>query len=653
MFPIVHNRFFSPRCLHSKKIFEYKVIKTFLRWRDNVWTKQVKQHTTHLIKELRELQQENGSWHFPFETGVMSDAYMILTLRALGVEGEPLIAKLSKRILSLQHKDGTWRHYEDEPKGNLSATIQAYTALLVAGASSKEETHMKRAERFIQQNGGVKKAHFLTKWMLCANGLYPWPRFFYVPMTIMNIPTSFPLNFFSLSTYARIHFVPMMIVANKKFSIPSNHSIYSLYEREEAEEEWNVEDERFIIKDLLFYLKRLRNLPSYMHQAGYKKAESYMISRIEDDGTLYSYATATFFMIYGLLALGYEKTSPLIINAVNGLKKLVTTIDGMDHLENSTSTVWDTALLSYSLQESGVSYKDPMIKKASFYLLNKQHKKVADWAVHNPHIAPGGWGFSHNNTINPDLDDTSAALRAITTPSIHDNRYLSSWNRGVDWLLSMQNRDGGWAAFEKNVDFQLLTHIPLKNAEDAIIDPSTADLTGRVLQFLGKFAGLTEKHPAVKRAVKWLCDQQEKDGSWYGRWGVCYIYGTWAALTGMRAVGVSLDDPHIQKGVLFLKKHQRQDGGWGESCRSSEVKKYVPLLFSTPPQTSWALDALLTCLPKEHVTIKNGVKFLLTPHIHKAKTYPTGIGLPEQFYIRYHSYNYIFPLLALSHYCQA
>jgi sporulenol synthase len=577
---------------------------------------------------------------------------MIMTLRSLEIEDEALIHKLSERLLSLQASSGYWKLYDDE-EGNLSATIQAYNALLFSGLSKRHDEHMKKAERFIIENGGVENAHFMTKWMLAANGQYPWPRYLYFPMTFLLIPSYLPLNFFDLSISARIHLLPMAIVWNKRFSLhsrwtPNLEHLRSRYPINQQK------DERFF-KMFSNEWKKLWNMPDYLHTLSYKKAEEYMLKRIESDGTLLSYAVATIFMIYALLALGYHKNSPVIKNAVNGIKSLICQTNGFTHLQNSTSTIWNTALTSYVLQQAGVPKSEPIVKKSAHFLLKKQHTKYGDWAIHNPNVLPGGWGFSNINTINPDIDDTSAALRAITSQAVTSSAYRDAWNRGVNWLLTMQNQDGGWASFEKNTDNLLFSYIPLDDADFAAIDSSTADLTGRTLEFLGNFAGLTIQHPGVKRAVDWLISTQEKDGSWYGKWGVCYIYGTWAAVTGLMAVGVPSSHAAIQKAVKWLISIQQQGGGWGESCKSCEVKKYVPLSFSTPSQTAWAVDALVAAKQTATSEVQRGIQFLLNlEHLsEKSLTYPTGVGLPGQFYIYYHSYNEVFPLLALSNYRRA
>ncbi|TXC93140.1 squalene--hopene cyclase [Metabacillus litoralis] len=615
-----------------------------------------------IIADLKNSQNQDGSWSFCFEGGLMTDAFMIITLRSLNIESdheEKLIKKLADRIFELQTSDGTWKAYPDEKSGNLSATVQAYCALLYSGFYSQEHPLLRKAEDFIKKNGGPNQTHFMTKWMLAVNGLYQWPSIFYIPMTFLLIPYAFPLNFYQLSTYARIHFIPMMIVANKKFTIKSKHTpnIEHLFvsSQNRAAESWDLTTyTRSQSNPLVNELNRLLKLPSYLHHLGYQRAQTYMLKRIEDDGTLYSYASSTFFMIYSLLSLGYTKQSPLIKNAIDGLKGLVNTDCNGLHLENSTSTVWDTALISSALQEVSRN-ETQVINKSITYLLSKQHIKKGDWKIHNPTIPPGGWGFSDNNTINPDNDDTSAALRALTHQAQLKEKSQKAWYKGVTYLLSMQNNDGGWAAFEKNTDFKLLTYIPLDNAKDAAIDPSTPDLTGRTLEFLGNYAGMTLKNPNIKAAVNWLLTNQEENGSWYGRWGVCYIYGTWAAITGLLAVGLPSSTPAIKKAISFLESVQLQNGGWGESCKSSEIKSYVSLEFSTPSQTSWALDALIMAKRAHSDSVIRGITHLLDQGSFSkdSKTYPTGIGLPGQFYITYHSYNYIFPLLTLSHFKRA
>ncbi|WP_028400097.1 squalene--hopene cyclase [Ectobacillus panaciterrae] len=609
------------------------------------------EHIQGRIADLRRLQYADGTWRFCFEGAPLTDCFMIMTLQALHKKEDRLMNRLTERIAGLQDANGAWKLYKDEQGGNLSATIGAYMALLMSGRFSKSDSNMRRAEDFIKARGGLARTHFMTKFMLALFGQYPYPKRLSLPMTIFLLPPSAPFSIYELSNYARIHLTPLIVCMNKRFVAEAEH-VPDLSHLLGENPDWFKQDRVPFLDTLLKEGKQLASYPVKIHQKGYQAAEDFMLKRLEENGTLYSYASATFYMIYAMLALGYKEDAPVISQALQGLSTYFYETERGLHLQNSPSEVWDTALLSYALQEAGVPPQDPMITAANEYLLLRQHTKKGDWAVHAPKAEPGGWGFSDMNTFVPDNDDTSAALRAITRQASREAKYETAWKKGLNWLLQMQNKDGGWGAFEKGADNEWLTLLPIDNAEDAIIDSSTADITGRVLEFLGTYAGMNEKHRIVKRAVEFLVENQREDGSWYGKWGICYIYGTWAAVTGMRAAGVSANHPALQKAVRWLESIQHSDGGWGESCQSSEKKRFMPFSFSTPSQTAWAIDAIMAVKGKEASSVQRGAAFLLRQNelSETALTYPTGLGLPGGFYIRYHSYNHLFPLLALAHY---
>ncbi|WP_199622667.1 squalene--hopene cyclase [Paenibacillus alkalitolerans] len=619
----------------------------------------VESEMNRMIELLHRDQSPDGAWRYCLESGPLTDAYMIILLRVLQIDDEDFIRELTARISGIQNKNGAWKLYHDEEEGNLSASIEAYYALLFSGYYRKTDKNMQAAKHFILSKGGIPEASTLTKVMLALTGQYPWPRHLLIPVELLLLPQTFPIHFFDFVGYARVHVAPILVCADRKFVIKTDDTpdLSDLF----TEKSTNVNpdkansisnESRSILHLIRQGIKNLPILPRHIHSIALRRAEQFMLERIEPDGTLYSYFTSTFLMIFALMALGYPKDSHVISRAITGLKTLTCRTNGHIHVQNATSTVWNTALLSHALQEAGVSTASPIIQKAGVYLLSRQHRKYGDWVQNNPHVLPGGWGFSDINTINPDVDDTTASLRAIRRLGSTDATYRDAWNRGLHWLLSMQNADGGWPAFEKNTDKRILTWIPIDGSKSTSIDPSTADLTGRTLEFLGKEAGLTIHHPIVERGVRWLLMNQEKDGSWYGRWGISYVYGTWAAVTGMAAVGVSPYHPSIQKAVRWLLKIQNADGGWGESCRSDMEKRYVSLGVSTPSQTGWALDALISVFKEPIQAIDRGVLFL-TESARKqdwTTSYPTGAGLPGGFYFHYHSYRYVWPLLALSHY---
>ncbi|WP_201763461.1 terpene cyclase/mutase family protein [Chengkuizengella marina] len=612
------------------------------------------QEIKNRTESLKEKQSSNGAWHYCFQDGVMFDAFMIMTMRAIKHQDEKFIRSVTEYIVDKQDSNGAWKHYKDETPGNITASVSAYNALLFSGYFKKSDPNMKKAEKQILAMGGLRKAHFLVKALLAVNGQYPWPKPFPIPITFILLPTKFPLNFFDLSCYARVHFAPIMIAGNLHYSIKTEYtpdishlmspSTSADIQRSPTEHEDVISFRNYIEEEV----KKQYNISCLLKNRAYKKTKKFMLQRLESDGTLYNYTSATCLMIYSFLALGYNQSHSLINNAINSMKTYTCDFDGKKHVENSPSQIWDTALISYSLQEAGVPYEDSSIKSSIHYLEGQQQRIKSDWAIHNPDGKPGGWGFTEGNTKNPDIDDTTAALRAMYETSKHDKKILQAWNRGLNWILSMQNDDGGWAAFEKNVDKKIFTILPVDHVEEGALDASSADLTGRTLELLGNYAKLKKDHPQVKSAINWLKRNQESDGSWNGKWGICYIYGTWAAITGLLAVGVEVEDSVIQRAKRWLYSIQNKDGGWGESCSSNILKKYVRLSFSTTSQTAWVVDTLIAIENQPTQEMKRGIKFIVENK--RNLDYPTGAGFPDLSYIYYHSYNQIFPLLALSHY---
>ncbi|MED4585955.1 squalene--hopene cyclase [Brevibacillus choshinensis] len=611
---------------------------------------------------LQQLQAKDGSWRFCLESGTVTDTHMIILLRTLGIHDEELMLGLANRIASKQQSNGAWKLYHDEPDGNLSATIDSYYALLLSGYLKKTDPRMDAARNFIRENGGLTAANMLTKISTALTGQYPWPQHFIVPVELSLLPASFPLSFYDFVGYARVHLAPMMIFADRKYvyhnpATPDLSDLYvgtaispGVYPHKQIEQ--FSKDAQGFLASIHDYVRSLPFLPLQLREVALRRLEMYMLDRIEPDGTLYTYSTSTFFMIFALLAQGYSPQHPYIAHAMQGLKSAVyPTEDGL-HLQLATPAVWDTALITYALQLSGMDSSHPTLQNSTRYLLGKQQTLYGDWKIRNPRAKPGGWGFSDQNTMNPDIDDTTAALRAIHVKSKTDPTTAGAWKRGMDWLLTMQNDDGGWPAFEKNTDSPIIRQLPIEGSDTVSTDPSSADLTGRTLEFLGNYAGMRQTDPHVQKATHWLRSQQCADGSWYGRWGIAYLYGTWAALTGMMATGVPTDDPSVQKAVNWLMRQQNADGGWGESCKSDEKQAYVPLGASTPSQTAWAVDALVAVFPEPPPAVERGVQYLLQSGQMQDWTtsYPTGGGRPGGIYFAYHSYRWIWPLLAISHY---
>ncbi|MFO1443822.1 squalene--hopene cyclase [Bacillus sp. Bva_UNVM-123] len=613
-----------------------------------------------IIEKLRRDQSSDGSWNYPFDTGISTDSYMIILLRTLKIDDENLIKQLTERLLSKQEENGAWKLFYDEGNGNLSITIEAYSALRYSGYMDERDVRLERAKHFILTNGGLENSHMFTKMMLAITGHMKWPDFFPLPVELILLPTMLPINFYSFSVFGRANLTPLMILADRKFALKTDKSP-NLSDLFLHNEEVHIENSfgfsgssgwRSLFSVIENGINSLIGLPIQLHKLALEKAKQYMLDRIEPDGTFYNYFSSTFLMIFSLLSLGYSKSHPVIIKAISGLKSMKCEINGFSHIQYTNASVWNTSLINYSLQEAGISHVDPMIKKANDYLVKHQQQKYGDWAVHNPHALPGGWGFQDQNTIQPDVDDTTATLRSIINNVQDDIHFRTSWERGVHWVLSMQNDDGGWPAFERNTNSKLLEQLPIEKAKFIVLDPSSADLTGRTLQFLGDYTNIDKNHSLIRAGANWLMENQEKDGSWYGRWGICYVYGTWAAITGLTAISKQKMNPSIFRAVKWLDDIQNADGGWGESCRSDTHNTYIPLHVSTLTHTAWAVDALISVNNAPTSAIKNGIKYLLENILKKDWTteYPAGQGMGGDFYVHYHSYRYIFPLLALAHY---
>ncbi len=617
----------------------------------------VQDEMNFLIERLKRDQSSDGTWNYTFDTGVLTDAYMIILLRSLEIDDENLITALTERIISKQEENGAWKLFRDEREGNLSRTIEAYYGLLYSGYYGYKDKEIILARKFILTHGGLEKAGMFTKIMLTITGQYSWPLFFPFPIEIMLLPIQLPVNIYDISVFGRANIVPILILGNKKFQLKTDRSpdLSSIRGNDRSEtlftDEYSKEWGNYFSK----LLSSIQTDDRMFEKRALYEAEQYLLNRTEPDGTLLSYFSSTFLMIFALISLGSRKESPVIKKAVDGLKAMQSTVnDRHVHIQYTTADVWNTSLISWALQQAGVQEGEEVILKASRYLFSRQHYKYGDWIIHNPHAFPGGFGFSDINTLNPDVDDTTASLRAMIHLISQHKAYKGTWERGVQWALSMQNEDGGWPSFEREVNKSYLSWLPVQGGDFILKDPSCADLTGRTLEFLGNYTNLNSEHRSIRRGKKWLKKTQESDGSWYSRWGICYIYGSWAAVTGLLATGENPNSKTIKKAVKWLETIQNDDGGWGESCLSDTHQSYVPLGESTLVDTAWALDALIAASTEETEVIHRGIKFLLKNNQRKTwlEDYPKGQGMGGVFYIHYESYRYIWPLITFSHYQQ-
>ncbi|MCH5584635.1 squalene--hopene cyclase [Shimazuella sp. AN120528] len=601
----------------------------------------------HLMHELIQKQQADGKWAFCFESGIMTDAYMILLMKVLDKKDDTLEQLLVDRILALQTPNGTWTSFPDEKAGNPSATVEACLALLYSSKFHNPYL-LEKARKYLSKNDHFDQANPLTRTILAIFGHYPWNHLSKLPIEFFLLPKWGPVHFFDFVGYARTHLAPIMIIHDRQWMIhlPNYDQVNEWMPQTKSHKRFSqLLEEKitpFLPRDIL-----RENIHHYATEYG----EKFLLDRIEPDGTLYNYMTTTFLLIFALLALGYPKNHPIIEKAYNGLvNHYVYPLNFGAHIQEANANVWDTGLVLHALIEAGIDLEHSTIKKGRNYLLSRQYTRLGDWAIHNRGVEPGGWGFSDCNTINPDVDDTTIALRVLTYTYRNESN-KKAWKRGVTWLLTMQNKDGGWPAFEKDTGKAWQSFLPDLGSK-IWGDPSMADLTGRTLELLGNYTTYANQSITINTARKWLEKNQKKDGSWFGRWGVAYIYGTWAALTGLAAIQTPKEDLTVQKGLKWLLSIQHSDGGWGESCYSDQQMKYVKLPFSTPVQTAWALDALIAFHDKPTKEIRAGVDCLLKLAEEKGNAweYPVGSGLAGQFYVYYHSYPYVWPLITLSRY---
>ncbi len=635
----------------------------------------------YLVNEVQKYQSQDGAWRLIADNGPMTDAYFIILYRALGLSShEDLIARLAERLLRIQNEDGTWSVYPDEPTINISATIEAYYALICSGYIPQNDMRLVRTQSALETIKAMDNKTILSKLtkstraFFAGIGQLPWPKY-NLPAGIVLAPRWSPVHFYRFVGYARAHIAPVLMASMLDANIalnplPELSSLVPIFGTQSVPETKH--------KMLNHIIPRAKILD---------RLEQYLLSQIEKNGTLCGYASATFFMIMALIARGYSPDDPIILNAINGIASFAHNEDEFSHIQNADAAVWNTGLMSYVLQaalthqtsnlSSNKQNENDAIRRSLDYLLSQQqietrylpnfmtkerypYSYTRDVPKSLPSMAPGGWGFSHVNTLVPDVDDTCAALRALHRAARANwhGKEAKAFTKGTKWLWSMQNSDGGFPAFERNVDNKFFTKLRVDGAEGVLTDPSSADLTGRTLEFLGNYCYLTAEHPKIKRAVKWLLSHQESNGSWKGRWGICYIYGTWAAITGLCAVGVPKSHPQLQKARSWLLAIQKPDGGFGESCQSDALRRYIPLQHSTISQTAWALDALIAVSDTPDLPINRAADSILKQmsdiRCGKEKAshsrYPTGGGLPGSFYIQYHSYNFIWPLLSLSHY---
>ncbi len=612
------------------------------------------------VDYLLGLQHPEGYWwaDLTADTTLESDFILLELWRHPPVGGvwnpptRPLIDKAVRSILARQLPDGGFNIYADGPS-EISATIKAYTALKLAGVPY-DDPNLTRARERILALGGLQKANSYVKVNLSLFGLFPRK---YTP----SIPPEFTLLgkfIYQMSSWTRAIVIPLSIIhaMNPQRPAPKGFNLDELivpgasfdFPNDEGFFSWR---NFFLTADKLLKVFERRMWKSKMRTKAIKRAEEWMLERTKYTDGLAAIYPPMMYVIMALDLLGYPKDHPEVREAERQFFNLLVDDERGFFFQPCFSVVWDTAIAAYALGESGLAPEHALTRCAD-WLLTKEVRRKGDWAVKRPNAEPSGWYFEFANEWYPDIDDTGQVLLALSharAASGHD----AAVRRAIDWLLAMQSSDGGWAAFDVDNNWQALSSVPFAD-HNAMLDPTCPDITGRVMEGLIA-AGVKKDHPAIRRAVAYLKKAQEADGSWYGRWGVDYIYGSFLALRGLQAAGESDREAYILRAGEWLRSIQNADGGWGESCESYEKNTFVAAP-STPSQTAWAILGLLAGGDTTSNSLHQGIEYLVETQRADGgwdEELCTGTGFPRVFYLKYHYYRHSFPVLALSTYLKA
>jgi squalene-hopene/tetraprenyl-beta-curcumene cyclase len=592
------------------------------------------------------LQDEQGWWKGELETNVTMDAEDLLLREFLGIREGERTEQSARWIRSQQRPDGSWSNFWSGP-GDLSTTIEAYVALRLAGDSPRDE-HMQRASAFVRQRGGVEQARVFTHIWLALFGAWPWERVPVLPPELMILPPWVPLNAYDFACWARQTVVALTIVLSYRPQRPLPFALDEL----RGSEPWSRPVPRSMTDRALLALDRV--LHAYHHRPvrrlrefALARAERWVVDRQEADGGWGGIQPPWVYSLMALHLRGYPLDHPVIKLGLEGLESFTIREGETRRLEACQSPVWDTALALVALADAGVPGDDPAVLRAADWLLGEEITGRGDWSVRRPELPAGGWAFEFANVNYPDVDDTAeVVLGLLTVDHPEPERLRGAIDRATVWLEGMQSSDGGWAAFDADNCRELIRDLPFCDFGE-VIDPPSADVTAHALEMLAAL-GRQGQRPA-QRGSEWLLRAQEPDGSWFGRWGVNHIYGTGAAVPALVAAGLEPQAPAIRRAVRWLETHQNEDGGWGEDCRSYDDPAWIGRGASTASQTAWALLALHAANESSDA-VQRGLSWLVAnqrPDGGWDEPQYTGTGFPSDFYINYHLYRLLFPIMAL------
>ncbi len=603
------------------------------------------------------LQRPGGWWQGELETNVTMDAEDLLLRQFLGVRDDAATAAAARWIRSQQRDDGTWANFFGGP-GDLSTTVEAYLALRLAG-DAPDAPHLARARDWIVARGGVEATRVFTRIWLALSGLWSWDDLPVIPPELIWLPSWFPLNIYDWGCWARQTIVALAVVQSFRPSRPLPFGIDELKAGLTPGRRPDDPGRRTADPWARFFAALDRALHLYrpvkpIRRAALRRCAEWIIARQERDGCWGGIQPPWVYSLMALHLLGYDLEHPVMRRGLGGLDRFTITEETPDgpvrRLEACQSPVWDTVLAMTALADAGLPADHPALVAAARWVLGEEIRGPGDWQVRRPDLAPGGWAFEFDNDNYPDTDDTAEVILALRRVSLPANEAKPAIERGLRWLAGMQSRDGGWGAFDADNTRELVTKLPFCDF-GAVIDPPSADVTAHILEAFAA-EGLAGSLPA-RRGGEWLLRAQQPDGSWFGRWGANYVYGTGAVVPALIAAGVRPSKPAIRRAVAWLQAHQNPDGGWGEDLRSYDDPALAGRGASTASQTAWALLALLAAGERHGEAAERGVRWLAgTQRDDGSWDEPayTGTGFPGDFYINYHLYRLAFPVSALGRY---
>lgn len=607
------------------------------------------------VDSLTRLQKEDGHWVFELEADATIPAEYILLDHFLDTVNQPLHERMAKYLRSIQEDHGGWPLFRRGGM-DISATVKAYFALKCVG-DDVNAPHMLRARHALLARGGAEKANVFTRIQMALFGAVPWRAVPVIPVEVMLLPRWFPFHLHKIAYWSRTVITPLLVLMALKpmAANPKGITIDELFVTPpEQVKNWHSNPSGSFLVPVFRVIDALLRVaepffPSSLRKKAIDKAIAWVKERLNGEdglGAIYP-AMANSVMMYH--ALGYPKDHADFSIARSSVDKLVVDKPETTYCQPCLSPVWDTALSAHAVMEVGLDRS--FAEKACDWLVERQVLDVrGDYAFWRPEARPGGWAFQYANPHYPDLDDTAVVVMAMDR--LDHDRYRKSIDRAVEWVLGLQSKNGGWAAFDADNTYHYLNYIPFAD-HGALLDPPSADVTARCLSMLSQL-GYKKDHSSVVAALAYLRREQEKEGCWFGRWGTNYIYGTWSVLCALNAIGVDHQDPMIRRAVAWLYEKQQADGGWGESGASywGDQPKGEGAM-STPSQTAWALLALMAAGEIESSSVQKGVEHLIQTQkkdgTWEEDTY-TAVGFPRVFYLSYHGYKAFFPLWALSRY---